>query len=385
VSIAIASAGGVNQETVATAGLTGLVARTSIKGTRRRNAAQLAMEAEALGSAISPTAAADLFDWFISVPKRHFHAALELLADAALAPSFPADQLEREKQVALADLQRLRDDMYRYPIRLFQQAAYGDHAYGLPLEASEAAVAAATTSSVRDWHAHTLTCAASHVFIVGDVDPEEAAHEATSLIRFGPGENRAAPTPRWQGGHEIIQRRAKAQTALVLGFPAVGRNDPDVTALQLLSNAVAGLGGRLFEELRSKRSLAYTVAAYPMARQLGGAFIGYIGTSPEREDEARSALLVEFQRMREERLPEAELERAKRFTIGTWQIRAQTNAAQLSDLMNALLIGDGLREIREYEARVRAVTTEKIREVAERYLNPDQLTQAVVRGTGASR
>jgi zinc protease len=385
VALAIGSSGGMNQETESTAGLTGLAARTSIKGTRTRSAARLAVEAEALGSALSPSVSPDLFDWYITVPTRHFERAFELVADAALEPTFPEAELEREKQVALADLEQVRDDMYRYPLRLFLQTAYSGHAYGFPLETTEVSTAAASSESVRAWHAKTLRDASPRVFIVGDVDPEAAAQTAARFLDTRAAALESAAAPTWSNQREIVETREKAQTALLLGFPAVDRNHPDLVALQLLSNAIGGLGGRLFEELRSRRSLAYTVSVYPVARQLAGAFVGYIATSPEREDEARNSLLEELEKIRQERLSDEELERAKRYTIGTWHIRSQTNAAQLGDLMNALLIGEGLREIREYEERVRAVTTEQIREVAERYFDQERMVQAVVRGTGAGR
>src|SRR5690606_11675649 len=102
---------------------------------------------------------------------------------------------------------------------------------------------------------------------------------------------------------------------------------------------------------RSRRSLAYHVAAYPIARWRGGAFVGAIGTSPERGDEARDGLLAELVRCGVDPLPEDELERAKRYTIGAWQIRQQTNGAQLSDLIGALLLGNGLDDLRRYEER----------------------------------
>ena len=129
----------------------------------------------------------------------------------------------------------------------------------------------------------------------------------------------------------------------------------------------------------------FTVAAYPVARALAGSFVSYIATSPEREEEARTGLLGELGRLREELIGDVELERAREYTVGSWQIRSQSNAAQVSDIMHALLVGEGMREITEYEQRVRAVTAERIREVAQRYFDEQRLVEAVVRGTGGGR
>ena len=177
-----------------------------------------------------------------------------------------------------------------------------------------------------------------------------------------------------------IVRRDRAQSALALGFPGPHRNHEDAPVLQVLANAVSGLGNRLFEELRSRRSLAYTVTAYPLARRHGGAFVGYIATSPERAEEARAALVEELLRVREAPPSEEELERARTYTVGAWQIRTQTNAAQLSELAGSLLLGPGLEEIRAFESRIRAVTRDDIAAAAHRWFQPDRIVEGAVLG-----
>jgi zinc protease len=221
-------------------------------------------------------------------------------------------------------------------------------------------------------------------FVVGDVpDPDALAGEiGARFARESTGGARTeARGARWTDeGGEVVEERSKAQTAIGFGFPGPTRGHPDVFPLRVLSNAISGLGGRLFEELRSKRSLAYAVAAYPVARWQGGAYVAYIGTSPEREAEAKQAMVRELLRCAAERLPEDELERSKRYTIGAWQIRRQTNARQLADLADAVLFGAGLEELRDFEVRVRAVSAEDVRAAAERWLDPARLVVGVVRG-----
>ncbi|MEX2281398.1 MAG: pitrilysin family protein [Gemmatimonadota bacterium] len=386
VTIALAARAGVGFEDASHAGLTSLTARSSIKGTARRSATELALAAEALGSSINPGVGADLLDWSITVPRRHFQTGLDLLLDAALDPSFPDAEVEREKQVTLADLEQLRDDMYRYPLRLFMSAAFPNHAYGYPLEMLESAVRSTDAATLRNWHDRQVRGNSPTVFVVGDVDPEPAAAAVAGALRARTNGEVHAERPVWPASAvQVTDAREKAQTALVVGFPGVDRQDADLPALQVLANTISGLGGRLFEELRSRRSLAYTVTAYPIARVLGGAFIAYIATSPERETEARDTLLVELLRTREELLREDEVERARRYTIGTRQIRAQTNSAQLQDLIHALLAGPGLSELRDFESQIRAVTPERIREVARKYFDEARLVESIVRGTGGAR
>jgi zinc protease len=388
VSMAICGLGGAVDETEETAGLTSLMAQASVKGTKTRSAARLAVEMEALGGAISPVVSSDLFYWIATVPSRHFEQALSLVADAALGAVFPEKEVERERSVALRRLARLRDDMYRYPLSLFLQGAFPGHPYGFSLGAREEALRRHTRADVELWHRGQVLEARPWVLVVGDVDPGAAAAAIARALEpvSGTGSARRPPAPVWPAGPRVVaEHRAKAQTALVLGFPGPARNDPDIYALQVLSAAVSGLGGRIFEELRGRRSLAYSVAVYPLAYQLAGALVASIATSPEKEDEARRGLLEELERLAEESLPREEVERAQNYLVGDWKIRGQTNTAQLSELAGALLLGNGLVDLREFEARIRAVTPIQIREVVQRWLDRDRLVEGIVRGTGSGR
>lgn len=384
VTMAIGARGGVHNETPEQAGYTGLMARASVKGTANHTAAEIAQIAEAMGGNVGPSVGADTFDWEITVPARHFERALELLADVAFHASFPAAEFEIERKLAIADIQQSRDDMYRYPLRLVLQQAFRQHPYGNTISAVEQSLTAATRDQIAAWHRRQIRVA-PWFFVVGDVDPDAAAR---AIEQYAPRQSEpdGAPIPfeKWSGASSDVESRDKAQTALALAFPGPASAHPDTYALQVLANAVGGLGGRFFEELRSKRSLAYTVALMPVVRWQAGAFIAYIATAPEREAEARSALLEQFERLKNEPLAAEEVERAQRYAIGTWQIRSQTNSAQLADLMSAYLVGEGIAEILDFEDRVRAVTPAAIQAAAQRYFTMDQMVEGIVRGKGAA-
>jgi zinc protease len=388
VSMAIYCRGGVLAEQDGTAGMTGLMARTSVKGTRSRTGLQLAEETEALGASVSPGVGADMIDWSISLPSRHFAQGLELLLDAALNPVFDRTDAERERKITLSNLEQVRDDMYQYPMRLALAAAFPDHPYGFAVPHLERAIREADLGALEGWHRDRVLRGAPQLFVVGDIEDPDAvaafiAERLEPALDEAAGLN-AAPAG-WGGGEPVIEERDKAQTSIVMAFPGPPRNHEDLYPLQLLSSAIAGLGGRLFEELRSRRSLAYSVSASPFPRWLGGAFIAYIGTSPEREEEARSAMLEELLRTAEQPLAEAELDRARRYMIGAWQIRQQTHGRQLADLAYALMLGEGLSELREFEARIREIDAERVRAAAERWLKREHMIESIVRGSGRSR
>jgi zinc protease len=276
--------------------------------------------------------------------------------------------------------------MYRYPLRLLTQAAFAGHPYGVPATGFESSLAAIDVELVREWHRTRVLEAPSVIAIVGDVDPDEAA--AAAAARFGglrASDTAPLAPPTWPSAPVTAsESREKAQTALALAFPSPARTDDARFAAHLIAGVASGLGGRFFEELRDRQSLAYTVSAFASERRLAGMFIAYIATSPEKEETARRGLLAEIAKLREQPVSDAELAQAKEYAIGTHAIRQQSGGAVLGDLIDAWLFGRGLVELDEHDARIRAVTAEEMRQLAERCFLEERLVSAVVRGTGRS-
>src|SRR4029078_3092039 len=127
--IAVHACGGVRDETADSAGHTTLAMRSTIKGTSSRTAAEIAEDSEMLGGSIGTSVGSEGFAWSMAVPVQHLDSAIALLSDGVYEASIPEDAFETERHLALADLAALRDDMFRYPMRLLMSGAYGDHPY----------------------------------------------------------------------------------------------------------------------------------------------------------------------------------------------------------------------------------------------------------------
>ncbi|MGH7443863.1 MAG: M16 family metallopeptidase, partial [Longimicrobiales bacterium] len=224
VSLAIGAPGGTCMEAEAQSGLTALTSRTALKGTRRFTATALAERTESLGGSIGASAGADDFAWTLSVPARHMAEGVALLAEAALHPTFPADELERERANMLAQLEQTRDDMHRYPLRLCMAAAFPHHPYGFALDVQEAAVRTVTRAAVIDWHRQLVHAAPPWCFVVGDVDADTAARICAVHLDSTPasadGREACASPAVWPASPaRAAVNRPRAQTALALAFP----------------------------------------------------------------------------------------------------------------------------------------------------------------------
>ena len=383
VHIAVTAVGGAVADGEATAGRTALAMRASVKGTLLRDAAALARATEELGGSISPNISSDGYGWSLSVPRPRFAEATALLAEVVLQPRFDAGAVDAERSKLLSDLLSLRDDMYSYPMRLMLDAAYAGHPYGLSAMGTEASLAQLDAGALRDWHAAVLRGAPLAIAVAGDVD----AGEAAALLAGAFGALHAAPVPAWPAApwparaRTNAEHRDKQQTAFCVGYPGAARRDTARFSAALLAGIASGLGGRFFDELRDRKSLSYSVVATPRERPLGGLFSAYLATGPEREDEARAALVAEFAKLREAPVTDDELHRAREYALGSHAIRQQSGAAVLGDVLDAWLFGDGLAELDEWEGHVRAVTPGDILAFAQRHFDDARRVEGIVRGT----
>ena len=376
--------GGALEEEPEKAGLTLLTARSMLKGTTTRSASQIAEDSEMLGGTISASVGSDSFGWSFSVPTARLGEALELLGDVVQRPTFPDDGFETERTVAQSNLAMLRDDMFRYPLRLATTAAFAGHPYGTPTMGTEESLRSITAAEAREWHQSRIMDSAAVIGVVADMDPQQAAdlvaREFTAL------ESSKAPKagkPRWPKRVKIAaESRDKAQTAMTLAFPAPSRSDALRFAGTMLGTIASGLGGRFFDELRDRQSLAYTVHAAASEKRLAGMFVSYIATSPDKEGVARSGLLNEFAKLRDEPVTAEELSRAKQYLVGSHAISQESGGAQLGQMLDAWMFGEGLRELLEHDERVRAVTAEQMRDLARKYFDPEKRVEGIVRGVG---
>jgi len=383
-SIGVYIVGGAVEDEEAEAGLTLLSARTMLKGTTTRTAVQIAEDAEMLGGTISASAGSDSVGWSFSVPKARLPEALELLGDVIQRPTIPDDAFETERTVALSNVAMLRDDMYRYPMRLANSVAFGAHPYGRPIMGTEESLRAISPEQAREWHRSRILESSVVIGVVADIDVKEAADLVAR--EFGALELKKSPKvgkPRWPKNVKIAaESRDKAQTAIALAFPAPARTDDSRFAAALIATVASGLGGRFFDELRDRQSLAYTVQAAVSEKRLAGMFLSYIATSPEKEGVARSGLLAEFEKLRDQVVTEDELTRAKEYVIGLHAIGQESGGALLGEMLDAWMFGGGLGELLEHDTRIRAVTADQMRDVAQKYFDPQKRVEGIVRGIG---
>ncbi len=384
VSAGVFAKGGRALENPDNAGLTGLTLRTSLKGAGNRTAAEIAMAIENLGSAIHFSNNPDYCSFSQTILSKNFEAGFDILADIAARPSLLEEEIVKEKENTLAQIRRERDDMFQHPLNLFYSTLFKNHPYGLPVYGEAERIINLKRDDIAAWQRRLFHAKNMVLALVGDLETERVL----DLVQRKLGTISSLQNPS-QRQSEIpplaeivmqVESREKQQSALALGFFGPAYGSDDYYNLTVLQNVVSGLGGRFFEELRGRQSLAYTVSAFLVARQETGAFVSYIATSPEREEIAKNGLLKELDKLTQEQITEEELERAIRYTVGVHQIGLETYRAQMLEYAHNFLLGTGLDEVENFPQRIESVSREDILSASQKYFAPDRYAIGIVRG-----
>lgn len=384
VSITALFQGGKRGETISNCGITNLMLKSTLKGTHKYSAEEIANRIEGLGSGIGLSASADFFGFGMKIKRDALAEGFDVFAEVLARPSFPAEEIEREKQSVLAEIRRQQDNIGSLAMDLFSAAYYGeDHPYGLPAIGTADAIGPVMRTDLLLWHQRHVIAQNLVVGLVGDIDENEAIALFANLLErrtCARAERLPIPLQGKLSSPDRVLYRQKQQTAAVLGFHGAGLYNEDRYALDVLAEIVSGMGGRLFRAVRGEHALAYQVAAFHRVRQEAGNFITYAATSPENEEVARDLILRECELLAREAVSGRELESAKAAILGQYVIGTQTFGAQSAELATIGVYGLPIEEPQRYLEMVSNVTSDDVTDVAQRYLDPRNSWLGVVRG-----
>ena len=362
---------GSQTETEQNAGINSLLAECLLKGTTTRNAEQLANEVENLGGAISSAAGNNTFNISIRGMTGDLPTLLELLADATLHPTLPAEVIENEKNAMIADIMDDEEDPAALAFRRLRHLCFGNVSYGNHRDGTVKSVQSLTREALLAQHAR-LVCAQNAVLAVaGDINPAAVVAAAAEL--FGnmpagaPAERTATPTQMPADATEILD---KEQAVLALAVPASTALSDTAPAQLLFEEWCRDMTGPLFDEIREKRGLAYYAAAASLLGVDAGCLYFYLGTAPEQLDEARCVLEATLNRLAREGMPADALERARSTALTARVLSLQSCGKRCSGMAVNTLLGLGA----DYDDRVpdmlRAVTPESMNRFLAGVLSP---------------
>ncbi|MEE3328485.1 MAG: insulinase family protein, partial [Myxococcota bacterium] len=375
--------GGSLAESPENAGITSFMASMWTRGTLSHpSAPSFASATEDLAADISGFSGRSSEGLSLEVTRENWLPGLDLMTEVLTEPLFDGEEFATERRETLAAIERREDQLAHQAFLLFARTHYQKHPYRLPLLGERESVEAFSIADIRDHHARLIRCPNLVMAVAGDVDPDETAELVSSRLGSLPGAPFEKPSPPEeaipQSIREAIGSKDRAQAHLVMGFRGLTVNDPDRFALELIAQLLAGQGGRLFLELRDRRSLAYTVSASNMEALAPGFFSIYIATAPEKVEEAKSGILEQLEALLEKPPGLDELGQTKQNLIGNFTIGQQRCAARAGHIALDSLYGLGPAAYQDYPSRIRALNQDDILRVARRIIQLDAYTLALI-------
>lgn len=299
--------------------------------------------------------------------------AFELLRLALTAPRFDGQELERVRAALLAQLRRRTTNPTDIAADHWFARAFPGHPYGRPIQGTLESVAKISVDDLRTYVSRILARSNLKIAAVGDIDAAQIALLVDRTFGSLPAQSDLVPVadvePRDLGNSETIELKVP-QTVITFGGVGLKRADPDFIPAFVLNHILGGGGfeSRLFREVREKRGLAYSVYSYLAPYEHTGLFLGGVSTRNDRAAETLEIIVAEIKRIAAEGPTADELEKAKRFLIGSYPLRFDTSGKITANLLDIQIENLGIDYIDKRNALVEAVTIQDIRRAARRFL-----------------
>ena len=369
VSLRLGMTGGLRFETTRNNGVHSLLARSWNRGTKRHNALQFAEAMDEIVGKCSAFAGRNSFGLSATFLASGQARGLDLFGEVLHQPAFPADEVERMKMLTLEAIRNIPDSPVSLGFLEFHRLMYARHPFRMPSLGTARSVPRLTPGMLRAAYRRGLVGSNVVMTAVGDFDGSAMEGRLSALVGDIPAGSRPEPRlpeePVREGLRDRVIRVDKEQAHLMIGFGGVTVDDPDRHALEMLAAILAGQSGRLFMDLRDRQSLAYSVTAWSQEAVDPGYFVVYIGTDPTKVDRARAGILDHVERLRSERIPDEEIDRAARYLVGSFEIGLQKGGSVASRILFDELYGMGHDVMDTYPERIFALDADELQRVAQ--------------------
>jgi zinc protease len=354
------------------------------EGTKTRSSRQIAEAIESMGatliansglsSPISSITAGGLTESFDQI--------MELFADVILNPSFPADDLNKLKTRATAQLRAQRSQPGFLANEMFLKTMYGAHPASR-IALTPAQIQSLTPETLKQFHAANYKPNNAIFAIVGDVNPAEVVAKLEKIFGSQNGSQNGTwtrgdvPRPELPKVSEhgsskiyLVDRPGSEQTNLILGNLSIERNDPDYYALDVMNQILGGgASARLFLNLREDKGYTYGAYSGFTAAKYRGVFRANTEVQTKVTKGSMDELIYEFKRIRDEKTPDDEFDRAKRTIVGGFALQLESPQSLLANIITQKIYNLPADYWDAYPQKIAAVTADDVQRVARKYLD----------------
>lgn len=359
--------------------LTGLLT----EGTQSRTSREIAEEVARLGATLQAGANSDYTTVAASSLTTFSDEILELLADVALRPVFPANEVELTKQNTKESLKQQRAQPSFLATEMVARVMFGPHPYSVTAPTPEA-IDATTREKLIEFHRSKFIPNNAVLLVAGDVEHDPLLQRIESL--FGswqpgevPGDDFPAPPTRTSRAAYVIDRPGSAQANIVIANSGITRTSPDYFPLLVMHTVLgANASSRLFMNLREEKGYTYGAYSSLDARRTAGTFRATAEVRTPVTGDSLKEFFYELGRIRSQPVSEKELADAKSYLTGVFPIRLETQEGLIDQLLQIKMFGLPDNYLDTYRSHIQSVTREQIQVVANKYVRPDEAAIVIV-------
>ena len=364
---------GSRDERPGVAGASHFLEHLLFKGTKKRSARQIAEAFDAVGGDLNAFTAKESTCYYCRVRDQDLPMAVEYMSDMVQASSIAKVDVEAERTVILEEINMRDDDPSDLIHDLFAENLWQGHPLGRPVLGTRETITAMTRDQIKRFYSRLYSPPHFVISAAGNLRHEEVcaliedamdtgpivATDGVSRVRAG-GE---APDP---SGETLVRKRTTEQAHICIGTSAFSRRDPERFAFGVVNSALGGgMSSRLFQEVREKRGLAYSVYSYHSMFAETGIFAAYAGTTPSKAHQVLSILRGEMETVARDGLATEELERAKGHMKGAMVLSLEDTSGRMSRIGKSEISHGEILSVDEVLERIEAVTAEDARRAAQ--------------------
>lgn len=353
------------------------------EGTETRTSKQIADETARMGATLSAGSNSDYTTVAASSLAIYNNQTLDLLADIALHPSFPQNEIDITKQNSKQGLIQQRAQPSFLAGERLARVLFGTHPYSV-VSATPESIDAITREKLQSFHRQMFIPNNAVLFVVGDVQRDAMLKRINELFgKWEKGqpaaENFPAPPARTERAMYLVDRPGSAQSTIVIANLSINRSSPDYFPMLLLNTMLGGsFSPRLDQNLRENKGYTYGASSTLDARRAGGTFRATAEVRTAVTGASLKEFFFELDRIRTEPIPEQELKDNKAFLSGLLPIRLETQEGLTDQLVQIKMFDLSDDYLRNYRDKVNAVTAADVQRVAQKYVTTDKVAIVIV-------
>jgi len=381
VSVGIWVSAGSRRELPPQNGICHFIEHMLFKGTTSRSAEQIARSVDSIGGNLDAFTAKELVSFNTKVLDEHLPLAFDVLSDLVLHPLFRPDDIQKEKGVILEELKMDADNPEYLVHEIFSSSFWKDHPIGKPILGTKQTVLAFTRDMVADYYAKSYGPSSLTITAAGNLTHERIVDLV--LKQFGdlpPGPGPGPePPPATHAKISIRNKKALEQVHVCLGVPSYPLSHEGRFACYVLNTLLGGgMSSRLFQNIREKQGLAYSVFSELSPYRDTGCLAVYAGTSLKSARKVVESILKEFRELKRQPVPEDELRRAKDYMKGSLMLSLESTGSRMANLARQEMYFERFFSLDELLESIERVTQDEVQAIARTFFDPKQIALTVL-------